>query len=208
MKNFAVNIGRSVGSGGYEIGRLLAIELGWNFYDSELIKAAAVDSGISPEHFAAFDEMKSKTPSCYLECFPGNTGTMGIQNEPVVMSEESLFKINSDTMIKLAQEGNAVFIGRCSDYILRDAAICINVFCYAPIDFRIKNIVENDDIDEAKAEKIISKSDKSRAAYYAKYTDKEWGAAESYHLLIDTSILGIKGSAEYLKDYVLRRVNG
>lgn len=206
MTNFAVNIGRSFGSGGHEIGKLLAAELNWNFYDDELIKMAAIKSGFSEELFKANDEKRSLITTRVFDYFPGTSGTVNVNNTPAVMSEEYLFKINSDVMKKLSEESNSVFIGRCADYILRDSAKCINVFCYAPKNFRIKNVVERLGVDESKADKLISKGDRSRALYYSKFTDKKWCAAESYHLMIDTSILGIKGTVEFLKVYVEERI--
>ncbi|MDR2084814.1 MAG: cytidylate kinase-like family protein [Bacteroidales bacterium] len=206
MKNFAINIGRSVGSGGHEIGKLLASKLKWNFYDNELIKMAAIKSGFSEELFEAYDEKRSIITSPLFDYFPGTSGSININSTPTVISEEYLFKIHSDVMKKLSEDSNAIFIGRCADYILRDTAECINIFCFAPKEFRIKNLSGKLNIEESKVEKLISKGDKSRSAYYAKFTDKKWGAAESYHLLIDTSLLGIQETAEYINDYIERRI--
>lgn len=205
-KNFAINIGRSVGSGGHHIGRQLATKLNWGFYDNELIKMAAIESGFSEDLFKSYDEKKSKMPSRLFEYFPGTTTQVNINNIPNVMSQEYLFKINSEVMIKLSEKGNGVFIGRCADYILRDVAECINVFCYAPKDFRLQFIMNGLNVDESQAEKIIIKEDRARPSYYSKFTNKKWGAAESYHLLVDTSQLGVDGTVELIEEYVKLRV--
>ena len=98
------------------------------------------------------------------------------------LSNESLFQIQSDVIRKVAAEQSCILVGRCADYILRDNENCISVFISARMEDRIRRAVEYAHIEEKEAEEYIRKADKSRASYYNYYTDKIWGATESFVL--------------------------
>ena len=201
MQHVIVNIGRSLGSGGYMIAKNIAGHYGFGFYDKELILIAAKDSGISPECFEKVDERQKKGFMGYIFSSFSDVGTHPISiNNP--LSEESLFCYQSKIIIKLAAEKSCVFVGRCADYILRDIDCCINIFCYAPLEFRIKNVAERMSISLDEAAKKIKHVDSTRSSYYNYFTNKVWGVAESYHLLVDTSLLGIDKTGEFLFDYI------
>ncbi|MCM1170151.1 MAG: cytidylate kinase-like family protein, partial [Bacteroides sp.] len=97
---------------------------------------------------------------------------------------------------------NCVFVGRCTDYILREDPACLNIFVHAPKDFRVRRICRSMDVSEEEAVQIIEKTDKIRSSYYNFYTNKEWGKASSYHLSIDTSLSGVEKTAEFVAEWV------
>ncbi|MDD4141614.1 MAG: cytidylate kinase-like family protein [Bacteroidales bacterium] len=194
MSNLAINIGRSFGSGGHAIGKHIAATLDIPFYDQELIKLAAKKSGLCPECFEKIDER----PSRFFDNIFYAANSSGVYGMSGPLSGEKLFSFYADVIKKLSAESSAVFVGRCADYILRDTAQCINIFCYAPLPFRINIVAQRMNISESEAEKLIIKTDKARASYYEQYSDKRWGMAGSYHLLVDTSLFGIEGTAEKL----------
>ena len=111
-----------------------------------------------------------------------------------------------DTIKKLADKGPCVLIGRCADYALKDRDDVINVFITAPLESRIKRVAARNNVSENEAKDRIKKTDKSRASYYNYYSAKEWGDAKSYNICIDSSLLGIEGTVELLKELI--RIKG
>lgn len=203
--NLIINIGRQLGSGGREIGEKLANRLNVRFYDKELIELASKQSGLCTDFFEKADEKPSQG-------IIGNFLGMGFPfiNEGAVSSlnclnNDSLFKIQSDVIRQLAKTDSCIFVGRCSDYILREHINCINIFITANHEDRINRVQQLYSISESEAENKIEQSDKKRANYYNYYSYKAWGMASSYHLCINSSVLGIDGTIEFIEDFIQRR---
>ncbi len=194
MKKFVVTIGRQYGSGGREIGEYLAGLLEVKYYDDGLIQEAARNSGLSSELLKEKDE---KIPNTWSYAFSATTGfSLGF-------GQESLFKIQSDTIRSLVAKSSCVIVGRSADYVLRNNPRCITIFIHAPAKERIPRVARRNSITEKEAAERIVKTDKARAAYYNFYTNKHWGASQSYDLSIDSSLLGIEGTAEAIRRFVL-----
>ena len=120
--------------------------------------------------------------------------TEGVYPYNSYLSNDSLFKIQSDVIRKLAEEKSCLFVGRCADYILRDHPRCANVFVSAAPEARIERLMKLHDITADEAEELMEKADKKRSSYYNYYSYNTWGAAATYHLCIDSSVLGIDGT--------------
>jgi hypothetical protein len=205
IENYIINIGRQLGSGGREIGQKLAVHLGILCYDKELIRMASLDSGLKEEFLERADEKKR---------FSLFGGLFGLRNSLTdetysnyYLSNVTLFKIQSDVIRKLASQQSSIFVGRCADYVLKDNPSCLNIFIYADIDDRIRRIADIQDLSEKKAGELIEKADRDRSGYYNYFTGKSWGAAESYHLCINSSVLGIEGTTLLLKRFAEKRFN-
>ena len=191
--NFIITVGRQFGSGGRDVAIHLAKLMGINYYDKKLIIEAAKRSGLSDEYI---EQAEERVPGRLFYAF-----TLGYGFNSG-FSEDSIFTIESDTIRDLAQKESCVIIGRSADYVLRDNPNCFNVFVNSPLDIRTKRVSEREDINIKEATELIRKVDKSRSAYYDFYTDKKWGLSASYHLSIDSSILGIEGTAQYIRDFI------
>lgn len=206
-KNFVVTIGRQFGSGGRALGRKLAERLGIKYYDKELLIEAARRAGMSEEFFEKRDE---RFPSFIngifsfafgynaVNCYSGSTS----------ISDDSIYKAQSDFIRSLAENDSCVIVGRTADYVLRDHPRVVNVFVHAPEEECVKRIMSRGDKDVTSADKARSKArriNKLRANYYNFYTDKTWGAASSYDLTFDTSRLPVDEIAEVIADYISRR---
>jgi cytidylate kinase len=203
MNNIVLSIGRQFGSGGSEIGRKLANNLNFAYYDSELLSIAAKDSGLCPEVFEKADERES---SGLAHAFVAGFSPMGMFvpcND--VISNEKLFLLQSETIRNLAKKGSCVIIGRCSDYILRDNPYCLSFFIHNTLENRIRRVADRASVTVARAKELISRADKSRAAYYNYYTDKLWGDASSYNFSIDVSVLGVDGTVALIKEIVTKK---
>jgi cytidylate kinase len=194
--NYIINIGRQLGSGGREIGQKLSSRLGIPFYDKELIRIASKESGLQEEVFEKADEKK------HFSLFGGLLGLRGSATNEIYLNyyltDETLFKIQSDVIRSLAEKQSCLFVGRCADYILKENPRCLNVFISADLDDRIKRIAEIQHLPENKAKDYIEKTDKNRARYYNYFSDKAWGVAESYHLCINSSVLGIDETVSFI----------
>ena len=202
MKHIIINVGRQVGAGGQEIGRMLAQDFEAKFYDRELLNLAAKESGFSEKFFKQNDERKGFFRSLFNVQAPHLMGS-GMYGSN--FSQESLFKFQSDAIRKAAEEGSCVFLGRCADYILRDFENMVNVFITASMDFRAKIVSQVKGIDDEQARKLIEHVEARRAQYYNYYTGKKWGAAESYDLCVDASLLGLEETEKLIADFIRKR---
>ena len=205
-KKYVVNIGRQLGSGGREIGEKLAARLGIDFYDKELINLASEESGLCREFFEKADEKASQgiIGGLFGMRFPFiSDGAIPATN---CLSNDALFKVQSDVIRKLASEKSCLFVGRCADYILRENPRCVNIFISASSEDRIARLCEMHSITESAAEEMMNKADKRRSEYYNYYSFKTWGAAATYHLCIDSSVLGIEKTVDFLEEFVTLRL--
>ena len=198
-----INIGRQVCAGGLEIGRLLAVEFQAKYYDRELLNLAAKESGFSEEFFKRSDERKGFLRS-FLHLPYGNNG-IGNSFYQSNFSQEGLFKFQSDAIIKAAQEGSCVFVGRCADYVLRDFSNVVNIFITASIDSRAQLFMKEKNCSHEEAVKRIEQVESRRASYYNYYTGKKWGHAAGYDLCIDSSILGVTETEHLIAEFVRKR---
>lgn len=158
--NFIVNIGRQLGSGGREIGEKLAACLGIDFYDKELIRLASEESGLCCEFFEKADEKASQgiIGGLFGMRFPFvSDGAIPVTN---CLSNDALFKVQSDVIRRLAEEKSCLFVGRCADYILRDNPRCVNVFISCSNEERVKRLCQIHSISEHEAEEMMNKADK------------------------------------------------
>ncbi len=202
-KKIIITIGRQYGSGGREIGKLLAEQLGIVYYDKELINLASKESGICGEFFEKADE---KTSGSLLKALAmGFSMNNAIFQSNDYLSNESLFQIQSDVIRKVASKQSCILVGRCADYILRDDPNCISIFISATLNDRIRRAMEYAHITEKDAEEYLHKADKSRASYYNYYTDKTWGAAESYDLCVNSSLYGIGETTAFIREFITQK---
>lgn len=193
-----INVGRQFGSGGRLVALALGRKLGIPVYDQELIAKAAEQSGFSKELFANSDEKRNLLA---LSSFIVDVGRFGSADN--YMSDNQLFVIQSNVIRSLADKGPAIFIGRCSDYILRDRK-CLDVFVTATDEVRIKRIAERMNITPEQADSLMRKKDRTRETYYNYYTFGNWGVASNYDLCVDSSVLGIEGTADMIIDFCRR----
>ena len=199
-KDTIITIGRQCGSGGHDIGIALSKRLNIPYYDKELLKRAAKESGLCEEVFEKFDE---KPTSSLLYSIVMDPYSLGISANGIDMPiNHKVFLAAFDTIKKIANEGSCVMIGRCADYALSDYSNIVNFFLFAPMEDRIKRVTKRMDITPEKAKDFINKTDKQRASYYNYYSTKKWGATTSYNYCLDTSVLGIDGTVELIEHIV------
>jgi len=186
-----ITIGREYGSGGHEIGKLLAERLGMPFYDKEILTLAAKESGICEKLFENHDE---KTSPSYL--FSLVTGVESIS--PIAGTEElplnhRIFMAQFDAITRVATQGPCVVVGRCANYVLKEQPRLASVFMYGNVADRIRRIMRVENLPYDQAKERVRKMDKQRQSYYNFFAEGNWGHRSNYHLMLNTS--GVTPSA-------------
>jgi len=198
MGNLVITIGRQFGSGGRQIGKKLAEELGIGYYDKEILNVAAKESGLCQTLFENHDE---KPTGSFLYSLVMDTYSMGYNSGSYLDMplNHKVFLAQFDAIKKLAERESCVIVGRCADYALEEFDNVFHVFIHADKRYRIKNVMNYNSVNEAKAKDIVNKNDKQRASYYNYYTSKKWGDANSYDLCLNSALLGVDGCVELIK---------
>lgn len=200
MAKTIITIGRQFGSNGREIGRRLAEKLSANFYDKELINETAKESGLSEDFLKSLDEKPTRSFLYSIVTDPYSYGftSAGYQTN----LNQQAFQATYDTIKKLAEKGPSVFVGRCADYALRHNPCMIRIFIHAPLENRIETVSKRFELSADKAKAQIIKEDKARASYYNYYTSKKWGALDSYDLFINSSLMSIDDTVDFIIKYL------
>ncbi len=199
--NTIITIGRQFGSAGREIGYRIADDFGIKLYDKEMLNRAAKESGICEELFEAHDE---KPTNSFLYSLVMDTYSLGYSSGSYtdMPINHKVFLAQFDAIKKIAGEGPCILVGRCADYALEEFDNVLSVFIHADMSARIRRIARIYNLTDAKAKEMIQKTDKQRSSYYNYYTNKKWSDAESYDVCLDSSVLGIEGTAEAIKQLV------
>lgn len=200
-KKVIITIGRQFGSGGREIGQKLSEKLGISFYDKELLAMASKESGLCEEIFQLHDE---KPTNSFLYSLVMDTYSMSYASQHYVDMpiNQKVFLAQFDSIKKLAEKEACVIVGRCADYALEDRDDMVSIFIHSDMDTRIKRISESYNLKNNAAKDLIIKTDKKRANYYNYYTNKKWGDSRSYHMCINSNVLGIDKTVDVIIDYI------
>ena len=188
-----ITISRTFGSGGRMIGTKLAEKLGYSCYDKNLLELLSEKTGISEQGLMSADE---KLPQKILDHYVPSRVTD-------YNTSLYLFKMESQLIRELAEKECCVFIGRLADWILKDRKDVLNVFITAPDDDRVAHIMETEGVTEAQAQKLRMQIDKMRNNYYSYFTDRKWQHTKDRDLIINSSLLGIDGTAGML-EYIIK----
>ena len=199
-EKLAITIGRQFGSGGREIGVRVGEILGIKVFDKELLTIAAEKKGINPDYLRRVDE---KASSSLLYTLAMGTSVYSARHLGVdVPINDQLFITQTEIIKETAEEGSAIFVGRCADYILRNHPHRLSFFIYSDFESRVHRVMERHSIKRSEAESLINKTDKRRVNYYNFYTGKKWGKFENYHMSLDSSLLGVEGTAQMIAQLI------
>ncbi len=185
-----ITISREYGSGGMMIGKAVAERFGIPFYDKNVAELSAEESEFS----SAFVESSEDKVPGVLSYSP----FMYSNSVPVY---DKVFLVQSDTIRKIAEKGPCVIVGRCSDYVLRERPDVVNIFIHAPMEDRIRRVMDREGCTKSQAEDRIRLTDRRRASYHNHYAQGKWGVASNYHLTVDSSV-GIEKAAEIICAFV------
>ena len=178
-----IAIGRQSGSGGHDIGKILAEKLGYDFYDAEIIQMTAGTTGYTPEFVKKKEEIM--TNSLLYDLVNQMYLNTDRQDEA---PKDKIFEAECQVVRNLAKKGNCVIVGRCADYVLRNSGNCLKVFFSAPLVSRIRRVAQRQNISEGEAKATVQKNEKLRADNYRYYTRRMWGAAGNFDLSLNTDL--------------------
>ncbi|HEV7745134.1 MAG TPA: cytidylate kinase-like family protein [Pyrinomonadaceae bacterium] len=200
MTKTTITISRQMGAGGSYIGQVIATHLGFKYVDREVLHLAAQEFGCDDEAVAS----RAERVSSFWERILGGL-TFGAAdahyNPPPLrtFSDEELFQKQTEILRRIASKHDCVVIGWAGLYVLPRHPAMFNIFCHAPMKFRIRRVMEiYKDLDRAKAGALIKDSDDMRERYFAEMTNHEWTCANNYHLSIDTSLLPLEETAQLI----------
>lgn len=193
MKHFVITVGCEFGSGGPEIGKMLAKSLGIEYYDRDFVDKVVEKIGVE-KHLVEEADNKNFVPY-------GIETSLGTRYANL---SNKVIYTQFDVIRKMAKT-SCVIIGRCSDYILKGQENVVNVFIYAPTEVRIKTIMEKMNLSERHAAEVIRDYDNALHRRYKYITGTYRGDRHNRHLLVDSSVLGWEKTAKFIKSFVEMR---
>ena len=197
-KKLIITIARQSGSGGREIGERIAELLGIPLYDKEIINDAASKGSLNEEVIKSADETAANSLLYTLAMGSNVLGTTMHFGYKMPLNDR-LFILQSEVIKEYAKKGSCVIIGRCSDYVLRDEEGLLRLFIYGDLDHRQERVkARHPEIKETQIIDVINKTDKRRSSYYNFYTGNKWGKYDNYDMAINSSTLGIEGTAQLI----------
>lgn len=208
MRNdVVITIARQYGSGGRTIAKMLSERLGIHYYDKELLKLAAEESGINEELFRNADE-KIKITKLFKIAHSVYHGELIPPESDDFTSMDNLFNYQAEIIKKLAeQEESCVIVGRCAEYVLKDYENVLSVFIHAPHEYCMEQAAKKQSMSPRELERFVQKTDKHKADYHRYYTGMEWTDARNYDLCLDSSKLGFERCVDEIISYMNVRFN-
>ncbi|WP_294145893.1 AAA family ATPase [uncultured Clostridium sp.] len=198
-----ITISREYGSGGREVGLTVAKKLGMEFYDKELIEAAAKEIGFPVDMIA--DREQRLTNSLLYNFAMGTLYGISYPKEPKITElplTEQIYQAQKKAIEEAAKRGPCIFIGRCADYILKSRPDVLRVFIYADRDIRKRRAIEEYGEIEEYIDEFMYQTDKRRRIHYENYTNQKWGSRENYDLMLNSGDLGLEKCVELLCEAV------
>jgi len=194
MTKQVITISRQYGSGGREIGERTAKKLGYAYYDRELIRRVAQESGLDEELVKENGEGRLGLFSSLMSY----ANTAAGKDEDTLPLPDRMFLAQSRIIKQIANEGPCVIVGHSADYFLADHLDLLSIFVHANWDARVQRVMQRNNLNGHDAVARIRKIDRKRAIFYEQRTDQKWGMAANYHLSISSSVFGIEGAVDLI----------
>ena len=213
-----ITISREYGSAGQVIGQMVAKEMGYDFYDKEIIDMSAQESGLSPDFIAKNEQNLSSAwlynllvGTSYAGFSTSGPGQPITNHTPIMPLADQLFNAQRKTILSLAKKSPCVIVGRCADYILSsseeiDQKELVNIFIYAAMEDKVRRAIEQYHVPEKDAKKFIQQANKRRANHYNTFTENIWGDRKNYDLLINSTTLGLENTAKLIVQFVQKAI--
>lgn len=193
-----ITISRTYGSGGRQVAKAIAEELGIHYYDKELINMASMKHGVNVSLLKQVDE---KPETARFRKY--TDADLSSPSSRDYLSKDNLFRMTRSVIEDIAdKDESAVILGRCAHHILKDNKDVIRVVIYADHDTLVKNAMHYDHINKEEAERRITRINKERDAYNKYYTGTDWLDASQYDICLNTSKLSLKQCTRVIRDYM------
>ena len=196
---YVITITRQFGSMGRPIAKKMAEKLGIEYYDRELVDQAAEKLNLPVSRVSREEESAKKkicNPFFYME-YPMGKETNNTQ--------EQIFEAQKNIIKFLAEKETCIIVGRCSDFVLSDMENAVHIYIYASYEARLKHCIEDLNMEEAEARRMIAKVDEAREAYHVNFAGFKPDDKRFKDIMIDSSFLGVEGTADYLVDAIKRK---
>ncbi|MDR1246502.1 MAG: cytidylate kinase-like family protein [Clostridiales Family XIII bacterium] len=191
-----ITISREYGSGGRAIGKLAAEKLGFAFYDKDILKLAAQESGLAADYLTQTDENISGGSSLHLSI--GDVFSYGSYSPDTMPMPDQIHVLLSKVISDIANKEPCVIVGRSSNYILRNRDDCLHVFIHASKEAKLARIINDFGVPAKNAEKELERTEKARASYYRHYSGLNRGLAKNFHISLDSGLFGLEACAEII----------
>ena len=194
-KQVIISVGREYGSGGHYVAHKIANDLGIAYYDRSILDELAKEHNVSPEFLEKYDETKGNPLL--------SRRVKGLSNS----IDEILVEMQFDLLRKKAASGESfVIVGRCAEELFRREERLVSIFVVADMEDRVKNVAEQHKISPTEARAKIYRHDQGRKKYHNRYSSVKWGDSRGYDVCINSSRLGIEGTAKALEAYIAARL--
>lgn len=200
MKKRVITISREFGSGGREIGKQLAKELGYAFYDRTLIDLEIKQSNLSAESIREIEEKVND--ALLFELAVSGTYSDGLFGSNLPVPFDSFFLMQEKIIQNLVEQKPCVIVGTAADYIVRKRKDYLSVFIHSDLESKIRRATIEYGFPLNDIEERLGKRDQKRADHYRKCTLQEWGIAQNYHLTFNSDAVGLDRAVIWLKELV------
>ncbi|MBE6720168.1 MAG: cytidylate kinase-like family protein [Ruminococcaceae bacterium] len=191
---FIISVSREFGSGGHDIAKAVAEHFGVSLYDKNLLDEIGKEKGMDLSGFTKSDEK-------IINVFTSRS-VNGYNSSP----EYALAEMQFDFIKEKAASGESfVICGRCADYVLKDNPSLISIFVHADDLSKTERIMKLHDCSMPQAIKMIEKNNKIRREYHNQFCKTKWGELKNYDICVNSSRLGVSGTADFLIDYINKR---
>lgn len=199
QRKYVVTITRQFGSMGRPIAKLMAEKLGIEYYDRDIVDQAAAKLNLPASVIQEEEEAarKIKTNPFSRMVFPLGKNTDVRQNQ--------IFEAQQNIIKFLAEKETCIIVGRCSDFTLEEMENSMHIYIYAPYEDRVQHCVKDLGMELDEARKMIVEVDQARESYHMLYAGYRPDDKNHKDIMIDSSMLGVEGTADYLVEAVKRK---
>ena len=196
-----ITVNREFGSGGRELGKRLAENLGVAYYDKEVIRAISERSSLAESYV---EQVIERHIVNYYPITVASTFAY-VPHDAAGQINRSIYAAQADVVREMAEKSDCVIVGRCADYILRELGP-LNIFVYADMPSKIARCRArgggDSDLSDRELQKQIQNIDRHRARYYGAYTGHVWGDRLGYDICVNTTNADIKRLARAIAGLV------
>ena len=197
MAHRIITISRQHGSWGDEVAALTAKKLGIKCYDKQLLDAALEYGDLNTsKHADRFRQSDEKKPNlAFYKLY--DEGNKNVKNQLPI--EDTVFELQQQIIKNIAQEEDAIIVGRCANWSLREEDVrLLTVFVTSPLETRVERVMEEKSLGRAQAKHYVKTKDRQRGEYYYYFTKEHWNGNDGYQLVLNSDTLGIEGCADVL----------
>jgi CMP/dCMP kinase len=205
-KPFVITINHQIGSGAAYIGEKLAERLSIPYIDREILRVVAQKLHLAESELEGREEHLNSFWESFGRVLEVLDPAQSIAADRYNPTDQELFQTESETILKIAGNSQAVFMGRCCGYILRDHPCRFSLLVHADRPARVQRLRSLYSISQAEAEKLIAANDRERSAYIHTFTKQDWLDARSYDLCLNTSSTGLDQALEIIHQAILAKV--